>query len=114
MRKITKKQKEIDDRNFTIRIRTEIVREAIFLLNKACNKLRCIDRYYDCSKNPDFDDLHHNVYSAIQYLDFAYEELEEISERDLELDKKPDTEVKEKTNGRRKRNNGRKSKRQER
>jgi hypothetical protein len=108
MKKLSKQQREEQDRRTSILVRSVTVREAIFLLNKAANKLRGIDKYFDCSKDPDFDDLHHNVYSAISFLDFAYEELEEISERDHE---KPSEEVKEKDNGRRTRNNGRKSKR---
>ncbi len=79
---ISNKQRKIDARNFAIHARSTEIREAIFLLNKAANRLRCINRYYDCSKDPDFDDLNHNVYSAIQFLDFAYEELEEIADRD--------------------------------
>jgi hypothetical protein len=106
---MNKKQKETDARNFTLRFRAQLIWEALFLLNQAHNKLRWIDKYYDCSKNPDFDDLN-QIRDVCQFFDFAYEELEDLWDRNHEFLQKPSQEV-EKANGRRTRNNGRKTKR---
>ena len=74
----------------------------MFLINKATQRLSDSVKYYDCSQNLDFDDLHHNVYDAKQFIEFAYEKLEEIMDRDYELGATPQQlgeKVKEKTNG---------------
>ncbi len=78
-------QLETDRRNSAIHQRYKLVRDAIFLINQADHKLTESVKYYDCSKNPDFDDLHHNVSYARSFIEFAYEQLEEIMDRDYEL-----------------------------
>lgn len=97
MKKRTKKQeKEFqeqlikDHRNLQIHIRSKMVRESIFLLFKAEHRLQDSEKYYDCSQHPDFDDLNHNVYDAHQFIEFAIEKLEEISERDWEFGVTPE------------------------
>ena len=91
MKRTKKQEKEFqeqlkkDHRNNCVRIRTDIVRDCAFLINHAANKLRFIDKYFDCSQNPDFDDLFHNVHYGLKFIEFALEQLEEISERDLEM-----------------------------
>lgn len=85
------------------------------MLNKITNRLNSSAKYYDGSKNPDYDDLHDNVGSALKFMEFAYEELEEIMDRDYELGCTPEQLnqkilEKEKERGRRKRNDSGKAK----
>jgi hypothetical protein len=95
-------QEEIkqDQRRFHISQRYQLVRDAIFLINQATHRLQYSWKYYDCSRNPDFDDLHHNVHQAESFIEFAIEKLEEIMERDYELGATPQQlgeKIKEKT-----------------
>jgi hypothetical protein len=106
--KAFQEQLAIDRRNSAIRFRTDYIRNAIFLINQAEHRLQHTIEYFDCSQNPDFDDLNHNVYHALSFIEFAQEKLSEISDRDYELGIHPE-QVREKLNeeakhGRRKRN----------
>lgn len=91
MKRTRKQEKEFqeqlkkDRRNHYICCRTNEVRDCLFLIIHAANRLRGIDKYFDCSQNPDFDDLFHNVKYGLKFIEFAQEQLEEISERDLEM-----------------------------
>lgn len=78
-------QKAKDWRDSCIHFRTDYVRDAIFLILQATHRLQTSEQYFDCSKNPDFDDLNHNIAYARSFLEFAVEQLEEISDRDYEL-----------------------------
>jgi hypothetical protein len=77
-----KEELEKDRRNHLIHMRSSCIRQALFLISKAVHKLKDSAKYYECNKNPDFDHYHHNVGAAEQYLDLAYEELEEIMDED--------------------------------
>ena len=107
-----------DRRRFAISTRYQLVRDAVFLIIQATHRLQDSWRYYDCSQNPDFDDLNHNVHYAESFIGFALEQLEEIADRDWELDCTPeqlgakvDALLKqEKANGRRARDNAGKGK----
>lgn len=83
-------QKAKDWRNSCIHFRTNYVRDAIFLVLQATHRLQYSEQYFDCSKNPDFDDLNHNIAYARSFLEFALEQLEEISDRDLEFGVHPE------------------------
>jgi hypothetical protein len=78
-------QKAKDWRNSCIRFRTNYVRDAIFLISQATHRLQSAEQYFDCSQNPDFDDLNHNIAYARSFIEFALEQLEEISDRDYEF-----------------------------
>lgn len=83
-------QKAKDWRNSCIHFRTNYVRDAIFLISQATHRLQTAEQYFDCSKNPDFDDLHHNIAYARNFIEFAVEQLEEISDRDYEFGVHPE------------------------
>jgi hypothetical protein len=108
-------QLAIDRRNSAIHFRTNYVRDAIFLISQAQHRLQDAEQYFDCSKNPDFDDLQHNIAYAQSFIEFAQEQLSEISDRDYEAGVHP-LQIRERLNeeakehGRRKRNNSRKGK----
>jgi len=107
-------QLAIDRRNSAIHFRTNYVRDAIFLISQAQHRLQHAEQYFDCSKNPDFDDLQHNIAYAQSFIEFAQEQLSEISDRDYEAGVHP-LQVRERLNeeaknGRRKRNNSGKGK----
>lgn len=107
------KQLAIDRRNSAIHYRSNLVRDAEFLINQAQHRLQDAIQYFDCSQHPDFDDLHHNLYSAQHFIEFVMEKLEEIRDRDYEFGVHPTQryeQVKEKENGRRKRSRSRKIK----
>lgn len=74
-----------DRRRSAVSQRYQLVRDAIFLIIQATHRLQHSWQYYDCSQNPDFDDLQHNVHYAESFIGFALEQLEEIAERDWEL-----------------------------
>lgn len=75
-------KQEKDQREQNIRLRNNDLRTVAFLMSKMGNKLRAIRKYYDCSQDPDFDNLHHNIAAAETYLELAHEELEEILDED--------------------------------
>lgn len=106
-------QLTIDRRNSAIHFRTNYVRDAIFLISQAQHRIQHAEQYFDCSKNPDFDDLQHNIAYAQSFIEFAQEQLSEISDRDYEAGVHP-LQVRERLNeevkkhGRRKRNDSRK------
>ena len=88
--KAFQEQLALDRRNSAIHFRTNYVRDALFLINQATHRLQDSVQYFDCSKNPDFDDLNHNVNHAISFIEFAYEKLEEIVDRDYEFGVHPE------------------------
>ncbi len=107
------KQRAIDWRNSCIHFRSNNVRDAIFLIQEAQHRLQDAVQYYDCSQNPDFDDLHHNLYGAQSFIEFAQEKLSEIADRDYEFGVHPQQvyeKNKEAQDGRRKRNGSSKRK----
>lgn len=101
--KAFQEQLAIDRRNSAIHFRTNYVRDAIFLISQADHRLKDAIQYFDCSKNPDFDDLHHNLYHALSFIEFAHEKLEEITDRDYEAGVHPE-QVRERLNEEEKKN----------
>jgi len=83
--KAFQEQRAKDWRDSCIHFRTDYVRDAIFLISQAAHRLQTAEQYFDCSQNPDFDDLHHNIAYARSFIEFALEQLEEISDRDYEF-----------------------------
>jgi hypothetical protein len=78
-----------DQRKSHIHFRYQLVRDALFLINQATHRLQDSWQYFDCSQNPDFDDLHHNIHQAESFIEFANEKLMKIMDRDYELNAHP-------------------------